>query len=205
MKKFAMLPALLCWLFLSFASLAVAQTGSQDSPSLNELVKQEEEVRLARKSLVDAERAYGVNHVKVAEELEKIAKVYEKQRKYTAAEHFFRRALKIRETELGENHFEVATTPRIFGELHFKHALVIEANTHGPDSLKLVAPLIRLAELQESQRQFAIAIQLHERALTIREKALGPDHRDLDGSLMQLAHLHHAGAGPKRRGTNPGG
>lgn len=118
MKKFAMLPALACCLVLSFAYSAVAQTSGQDSPSLNELVKQEEEVRLARKSLVDAERTYGVNHVKVAEELEKIAKVYEKQRKYAAAEHFFRRALKIRETELGENHIEVAATLRSFGELY---------------------------------------------------------------------------------------
>ena len=70
-KKFAMLPALACSLILFFACSAVAQNGSHDSPSLNELVKQEEDIRVARKSLVDAERTYGVNHIKVAEELKK--------------------------------------------------------------------------------------------------------------------------------------
>ena len=78
--------------------------------------------------------------------------------------------MKIREAEQEENHIEVAAVLNSFGELYFeqgkyaaaeplfKRALVIEANTHGPDSFKLVAPLIRFAELQESQRQFALAM-----------------------------------------------
>ncbi|TAN78615.1 MAG: tetratricopeptide repeat protein, partial [Gallionella sp.] len=108
MKKTTLFSAVACCLALLFAHPSIADHNSMHTPSLDELIKQGEAVRLARQAIVDAERAYGVNHVKVADRLDKMAQVFEKQRKYAAAEPFLKRALKIREAGLGADNIAVA-------------------------------------------------------------------------------------------------
>jgi tetratricopeptide (TPR) repeat protein len=49
-----------------------------------------------------------------------------------------------------------------------------------------------LAALLESKRDYAGAEPLYRRALGIREKVLGPDHRDTGGSMNNLACLLHS-------------
>ena len=52
--------------------------------------------------------------------------------------------------------------------------------------------LNNLAALYETQGQYAKAEPLYQRALAIREKALGPEHPDVAASLNNLAVLYHA-------------
>ena len=174
MRNPATFPFVACCLALLFSHPATADSNI-DTVSLNELAKQEAAVRTARKAVADAEHAYGANDIKVADKLDDMAQVYEKQREYAVAEPFYIRALKIREASLGENHLAVAATLDNLGLLYleqekyaaaeplFKRSLAIEEKAYGADSPKLIEPLFRLAELQESQRQFAAALPLHRR------------------------------------------
>jgi tetratricopeptide (TPR) repeat protein len=50
--------------------------------------------------------------------------------------------------------------------------------------------LNNLGDLYNDQGQYAQAEPLFERALTINEKALGPDHPDVATSLENLAALY---------------
>jgi len=50
--------------------------------------------------------------------------------------------------------------------------------------------LSNLAALHDSQDQYAKAEPLYNRALAIREKALGPEHPDVATSLNNLAMLY---------------
>jgi tetratricopeptide (TPR) repeat protein len=49
--------------------------------------------------------------------------------------------------------------------------------------------LNNLADLYGAQGRYARAEPLYQRALAIREKALGPDHPDVATSLSNLAQL----------------
>ncbi len=50
--------------------------------------------------------------------------------------------------------------------------------------------LNNLAQLYHVQGQYAEAVPLYQRALAIREKALGPEHPDVAQSLNNLAGLY---------------
>ncbi|MCH7807903.1 MAG: tetratricopeptide repeat protein, partial [Planctomycetes bacterium] len=52
--------------------------------------------------------------------------------------------------------------------------------------------LNNLAGLHDTQGEYAQAEPLYKRALAIREKALGPHHPDVGGSLGNLAALYRA-------------
>ncbi len=52
--------------------------------------------------------------------------------------------------------------------------------------------LNNLAALHQAQGDYAAARPLYERALAIREAALGPEHPDVATSLNNLAGLHYA-------------
>src|SRR5262249_9526124 len=76
---------------------------------------------------------------------------------YADAEPLLRRAMKIRETQLGPEHPEVA------------------------ESLNCLALLL------QARGQYAAAEPLHRRALEIRETQLGPEHPEVAASLKRLA------------------
>ena len=80
-------------------------------------------------------------------------------RKDDEAEPLYRRALEIREAQLGPDHPGVAQS------------------------------LNNLAELLRDQAKDDEAEPLHRRALAIREAQLGPDHPDVANSLNSLASL----------------
>ena len=54
----------------------------------------------------------------------------------------------------------------------------------------MAASLNNLARLYHSQGRYVEANPLYERALAIREKALGPEHPDLATNLYNLAELY---------------
>ncbi|MCP6756921.1 tetratricopeptide repeat protein, partial [Klebsiella pneumoniae] len=56
--------------------------------------------------------------------------------------------------------------------------------------------LNNLADLYERQGRYAEAQQLFERALLIRERAVGPDHPDTAASSNNLAGMYRASGRP---------
>ena len=62
--------------------------------------------------------------------------------------------------------------------------------------------LNNLAELYRVQGAYERALPLFERALAIREKALGPNHPDVATSLNNLAALHRDQGAYERRTTS---
>jgi tetratricopeptide (TPR) repeat protein len=64
--------------------------------------------------------------------------------------------------------------------------------TLGPDHPDVATSLNNLAQLYETQGQYAQAEPLFKRSLAISEKALGPDHPDVAQRLENLAALYRA-------------
>ncbi len=96
----------------------------------------------------------------MASPLNNLAELYREQGKYTEAEPLFRRALYIREQQLGPEHPRVAY------------------------------PLSGLAYLYFLQGKYAEAEPLFRRALRIREQQLGSEHPDVASTLNRLANLY---------------
>jgi tetratricopeptide (TPR) repeat protein len=120
---------------------------------------------------------------------------------YAAAEPLYRRALEIREKQLGPNHPAVATSlNNLAGLLDaqgnyaaaeplYRRALKIDEKQLGPDHPHVATSLNNLALLLHAQGNYAAAEPLYRRSLKIREQQLGPDHPDVAQSLNNLAGL----------------
>ena len=65
-----------------------------------------------------------------------------------------------------------------------------EAESFGAQDPRLATSLNNLAVLYASQGKYAEAEPLHQRALAIREKTLGPEHKDVATGLTNLARLY---------------
>jgi len=118
---------------------------------------------------------------------------------YSAAEPLYRRALEIRETQLGPDHPDTATSlNNLAGLLEtqgqyataeplYRRALEIKEKLLGRDHPQVATGLNNLAGLLHAQGQYAAAELLHRRALEIDEKAYGPNHPDVAIDLNNLA------------------
>ncbi len=71
-------------------------------------------------------------------------------------------------------------------------AALKEAEKFGEQDPRLATSLNNLAVLYYAQGRYAQAEPLYQRALAIREKALGPEHPDVAQSLNNLAVLYNA-------------
>ncbi len=65
-----------------------------------------------------------------------------------------------------------------------------EAENFGEQDPRLATSLNNLAGLYSAQGKYAEAEPLHQRALAIMEKALGPEHPNVASSLNNLAELY---------------
>jgi tetratricopeptide (TPR) repeat protein len=123
---------------------------------------------------------------------------------YGQVQSLYRLALAIRETVLGYDHPDTATSLnnlaallRDLGDFAaarplFERALAIAEKAFGPDHPDTATNLNNLAGLLRDLGDFATARPLFERALAIAEKALGPDHPNTATSLYNLAQLLRA-------------
>ena len=80
---------------------------------------------------------------------------------------------------------------------------------HGDGHTLFATAIEWLAELYRAQGRYAEAEPLYKRSLSIREKALGPNHADVGSSLNNLAELYrvqsrYAEAEPMYRRSNTG-
>ena len=69
-------------------------------------------------------------------------------------------------------------------------AALEEAEKFGDQDSRLATVLNNLALLYQDQGKYAEAEPLYQRALPIREKALGPEHPDIATNLALLALLY---------------
>jgi tetratricopeptide (TPR) repeat protein len=113
--------------------------------------------------------------------LRNLALLYHRQGKYAEAESLYKRALAIKEKALGPDHKEVTKIRNNLAALH--RAQAKELND--------------LAVRYHDQGIYAEAESLYKRALAIlaiKEKALGPDHKEVTTVRNNLTELHKAQA-----------
>ena len=123
---------------------------------------------------------------------------------FETAVPIYRYALEIRESSLGPDHPDTATSLNNLAVLYSAQgrdaeaeplhlrALEIRESSLGPDHPDTAASLNNLAILYSAQGRDEEAEPLHLRALEIRESSLGPDHPDTAASLNNLAVLYSA-------------
>jgi CHAT domain-containing protein/tetratricopeptide (TPR) repeat protein len=72
---------------------------------------------------------------------------------------------------------------------HAERAVRLNATLHGQESSELAHSLFNQARLRKECGDPAAALAMHERALAIRETALGPNHPDVALSLIEAGRL----------------
>jgi YD repeat-containing protein len=113
---------------------------------------------------------------RAVETLNNLGQLYRERGDLTLAEQFFQRAVEAFEKKSMMNNIwnKVSTGVRYY-----------------PDT-QVAAALLNLAELQRAKGELTAAEPLYRRALEIREKAFGPQHRFVAEPLNQLALLSQA-------------
>jgi tetratricopeptide (TPR) repeat protein len=146
---------------------------------------------------------YGEQHdvqpVAAASLLHRAASYLQGRARYAQAQELFERGLAIRETHLGANHPDTATSLNDLGlvlraqgdldpsRLLFERGLAIRETLLGADHPDTATSLDDLGLVLRAQGEFDRARALDERALAIRETHLGANHPDTATSLNNLA------------------
>jgi class 3 adenylate cyclase/Tfp pilus assembly protein PilF len=111
-------------------------------------------------------------------------------------------ALQLRETALGNEHTDTATSLINLAALHksqgknelaetlYLRALEIVHKVLDPEHPDIIPHLNNLAVLYQDQDKYEQAEPLYEKALTIREKVFGKKHPETASSLLNLALLY---------------
>ena len=136
--------------------------------------------------------------------LNKVAWYLYDRARYEAAEPLYKRALGIREQQLGEEHPKAAESLDNLAELYraqgkyeeaeplYKRALGIKEQQLGGEHLSTARSLNNLALLYYGQGRYEEAEPLLKRALEIYEQQLGGEHPATAKSLNNLAGLYRA-------------
>lgn len=158
---------------------------------------------LLLRALPIQEQELGKEDPRVANTISSLGSFYFERGDYVKAEPLYDRALKIYEKRLGADHPQVAigltnlATARHYqskladAETDYRRAQAIfEARkVEHPDAIRVV---LNLAELHADRGDYAQAKLLHERALMLREKSLGPDHPGVAAELANLGRVQAA-------------
>ena len=157
--------------------------------------------RLLKQALSIREKALGPDHPLVGTSLNNLAHLYEARGRDAEAEPLLKRVQSI--SEKGQGMDELEVLPRQIQELSWssKDAEAVSLATryvdlarerYGENQPAFVPAINVLAFLYESRGNYAKAEPLFKQALSIREKALGPDHLDVADSLDVLAGLYQS-------------
>lgn len=134
--------------------------------------------------------------------LYEMASYLQARARYSEAEPFYQRALRIREQRSGREHLNVAASLDGLANLYrdrgkygeaeslYQRALRIQEQQLGQGHLDVAISLEGLAILYKEQGKYGEAVRLHQRALAIREQQLGPGHLLVASSLNGLALLY---------------
>jgi len=128
------------------------------------------------------EQTLGEDHIGVARSLTKLGEFYRDQGQYSKAEPLYKRALAIAENSLGRDHLQVATIMNNLAALYGVQGKYAEAeplyiqdweksaNALGPNHPDVANVLENIAELYQKTGRTEEAIELEERAKSIRFK-----------------------------------
>ena len=188
------------------------QTYGADShaivPSLNNLSalhdakgETDKAVELLKRSLEISEKALGSTHPEVTLALNNLAKLYFKRRDYSKADRILLRLLETKRA-LGKDHPEVATVLGSLAKLRqavskhgpaeqlWRQALAIRERAFAPNDPILATTLENVADCCAAQEgKLGDAIALRERAIAIREVAMGSGHPSLAAARAKLEEL----------------
>ena len=178
------------------------QSGASCIDSMGDYAKAEP---LFQRALKIREKALGPDHPDTATGLNNLAELYRSMGDYAKAEPLFQRALKIREKALGPDHPDTATAlNNLAAAVSIPWVITPKPNrsfsARSRSMRKPSAPITQTPprpstiwrQLYHSMGDYAKAEPLYQRALKIREKALGPDHPDTATALNNLARLYYS-------------
>jgi len=135
--------------------------------------------------------------------MDTIGTVYRQLGLYREAEPLVRKALEIRENQLGMEDLQVARSLTNLALLFERQGKYPEAAQYSQRSLEIqkkrlesghpeiATSLHLLGRIYHRQVKFKEAESLYKQALEIREKALGPNHPDVAESLNDLGALYY--------------
>jgi tetratricopeptide (TPR) repeat protein len=156
----------------------------------------------AREAVTLREGALGANHLEVAEALDLLGRLLERNGDYPGAQAALKRALVIKEAALGPNHADVADTAEILAQAFqqagqlgaarplYERALRIRGDVLGPEAPEVAAALNGIGWVQVDQGDLVGARATLERALRIRERALGASHYRTSQTLAHLGRVY---------------
>lgn len=159
---------------------------------------------LLQRALEILEKELGPEHMRVGDAVNNLANFHAQQREdFARAEPLFARALGIYEKQLGPEDLRVATALYNLGNAQLSQGNLAQAeanygrarkifetkNIEHPDALRV---FINLGELAALRGDYAQSLALQQRALALREKALGPEHPDVALQLNALMRVHAA-------------
>ena len=166
----------------------------------------QEAIRKAEEALNIRERILGPDNLQVAVSLQCLARMHETARNDAKAKPLYERAVLIYTQTLGptdpvvvlglerlarvlQGSGDAVGARAIQDRIKLIGKQATQGRTLGADDLRIVESLHSLAELYRHQiTEWAVAQSLYERALAIREKALGPEHLAVAESLQGLAN-----------------
>ncbi len=136
--------------------------------------------------------------------LDRLARTYGLQGRYSEAEPLYQQALEIRQTEQGDRHPDTATSLNNLAALYdsqgryseaeplYQQALETYQTELGDRHPSTVTSLNNLATLYRAQGRYSEAEPLYQQVLEIRQTELGDRHPSTATSLNNLAALYRA-------------
>ena len=158
---------------------------------------------LFRRAISILEKVKGKDHPLTAGSLCNLAKLYRKQGRYLESKKLLERVVLIRSQALGPQHPDLArsldTLAAVSNDLRqFDRAerLSWQAlgiwEVVGSDQVEAAACLNNLAQLLARRKKYDEAKELHLRALSLKERLLGPHHPQVAQTLNNLSALCRA-------------
>ncbi len=143
---------------------------------------------LFQRALGISQQHLGEGHPDVAVTLNNLARLYFRKNEYASAGPLLARLLTIKEQALGASHPEIAAILTSLakvrlhmedydgGEEFARRALEIREKLQLPNDLAVATALETLAEINAARGRMGEELRHRERALAVREGAMGPDH-----------------------------
>jgi CHAT domain-containing protein/Flp pilus assembly protein TadD len=181
---------------------AEAMRLDEQANKLYEQGKFDAAIELAERARVLFERAFGPDHLELADLLKSLARLYRVKRDYARAELLLKRSLRIREQSLQPDHPDIAIELRALASIYdeerdyaraepmYRRSLGIFERALGPDDPMVDDVLVRLAWLYFINDDFSRAEPVAQRLVSLRERKLGPNDPDTAGALSGLASLY---------------
>ncbi|KAF8440564.1 hypothetical protein BDZ91DRAFT_755540, partial [Kalaharituber pfeilii] len=150
--------------------------------------------------LATREKLLGTNHLETLNTIYDMAGLYQRQGKYNQALGLYQRVLEGGEKVLGTDHQNTLGTVIDMGlrekkrhwVLTIQPPLILSTTWQITDHPSTLDTVNSMANVYESQGKYSQALELYQRALAGREKALGADHPNTLGTIYNMAIVYQS-------------